>query len=789
MTINVLAHSSGPASGPVSKLTPTESLNAALTYAAHGVPIFPLRGLGYPKSLPEDAKEPWPGSRGHLEATTDERQIRAWVEVAGKMGFAPGWGTPLREGYLVVDVDPKHGGQWPAGYPETLIQHTPSGGLHAIYAVPSGMQWSSKLDTAQHPGVDLKGNGSGYIVLAPSEHPNGGRYAWRNWGFRVAQAPQDLVQRGWVKGTRNPSLSRAHGDQAQALSDEKVEAIAEQVNLAIPDFGKHSFWVAWGGWAFQRGLTSGDVEAVVRQACAWHEEDGRDAGDVEGSVSAAVWSARSGVAQGYTEFQKIAPAALVAELDRVMPSAWAAAREPLERAVALDLEEWERDRKLGATVNRDDPWATIGARKLDLNVEDPPAEAPIEGLPFLKGQVNALTGLASNGKTPTLVSMALAVANGVEWVGRPTRRQRVALLTYEAPGAMKRTLRRMARAVGLGTEGIEVLAVDPGSLAKPGVAQSVRTIVEQLGIGLLVIETYDSAISGLDANAKEFAEPLKWLEVPTCATVVSIHAKKAAAGGAPELSDIAGTGSLGASIKGAIGIHRPDPEDEFTFELNCVRAHAERFKPFRIRFEDVPAPEGEDPDQKWGLRVIVADTPASEQPTEARKLTVREREDQADVKLRDDLAMLGTTWHLLSPSEQDGLSIDKLKGKLHKGRNADVSRQLERVLKALEREGLWLSMPSGMGRWRVYRPVAGSSAERWDLETASARNRFEAQTRAATGQPSGAIAREPYLSVSVPSFLSVSVPSFTSHDTYSGQGGPPHARLAHSRAPSEHAPE
>src|SRR6266571_6481095 len=70
---------------------------AALSYARHGWPVFPLQG-----------KIPYKGTHGHHDATIDEEEIRAmWQEHPGaNIGLATGSAS----GVIVLDIDPRHGG-------------------------------------------------------------------------------------------------------------------------------------------------------------------------------------------------------------------------------------------------------------------------------------------------------------------------------------------------------------------------------------------------------------------------------------------------------------------------------------------------------------------------------------------------------------------------------------------------------------------------------------------------------------------------------------------------------
>ena len=140
----------------------------ALAYAARGWRVFPLIPRG---KLPLIAKDA--GGRGCLDATTDEAQIRRWWDQspAANIGLATG------DFIFALDIDPIHQGDlWleSVTLPETIHQHTGSGGTHYLFSGPVEIPNSAGRIA---PGVDIRGAG-GYIVAPPSVHPNGRRYSW-----------------------------------------------------------------------------------------------------------------------------------------------------------------------------------------------------------------------------------------------------------------------------------------------------------------------------------------------------------------------------------------------------------------------------------------------------------------------------------------------------------------------------------------------------------------------------------------------------------------------------------
>jgi Bifunctional DNA primase/polymerase, N-terminal len=150
---------------------------AAVTYAHQGIPVFPVCG-----------KVPYPRTRGFHDACTDPDVIGWWwrrwpdANVAVPTGAASRW--------IALDIDGRHGGfaslthlkamrdhhlEGEPALPATRIARTGSG-MHMIFQPPSTVLRNT-VEYAGLPGIDVRGEG-GYIVVAPSIHPNGHRYRW-----------------------------------------------------------------------------------------------------------------------------------------------------------------------------------------------------------------------------------------------------------------------------------------------------------------------------------------------------------------------------------------------------------------------------------------------------------------------------------------------------------------------------------------------------------------------------------------------------------------------------------
>jgi hypothetical protein len=150
--------------------THTGFLRAAIGYVQLlNWPVFPLK-----------PKDKTPISKGGFHsATTDIEQITKWWTDHPQANI--GIPTGKASGFVVLDVDPRHGGDESlqelidkyGDLPDTVEAITGGGGRHILFRNQEGI--GNKTNFL--PGLDARGTG-GYIVVSPSLHSSGKRYSW-----------------------------------------------------------------------------------------------------------------------------------------------------------------------------------------------------------------------------------------------------------------------------------------------------------------------------------------------------------------------------------------------------------------------------------------------------------------------------------------------------------------------------------------------------------------------------------------------------------------------------------
>ena len=225
---------------------PKRSLkNTAIDYARLGFWVIPIT----PKKKSPPLIRQWP-----KKATSDEGQIEQWWNQWPDANIAIVTGS--QSGIFVLDIDEKNSGRESlrqlqiehGALPATAKQAT-GNGEHYFFQYIDGIKNSVGRIGA---GIDVRGY-NGYVIAAPSIHPNGRSYRWEIDPDRIAPAPDwllklmrsdkptGLLTGEILEGNRNSTLFREgcrflkEGKSRFDAAAELMKLNYEQCNPPLPD--------------------------------------------------------------------------------------------------------------------------------------------------------------------------------------------------------------------------------------------------------------------------------------------------------------------------------------------------------------------------------------------------------------------------------------------------------------------------------------------------------------------------------------------------------------------------
>lgn len=205
----------------------SEMLDAALSYAEKGLPVFPCNSANK-RPLTE---------HGFEDASVDPETIQAWW--ARWPNAMIGMPTGERTGFWALDVDDPtlFEGQRTVDFPTTRRCDTGKG-YHLLFRFdPSAPVTNAQRHPkkgwpfAELPGAEARGQG-GYVIVPPSVHPSGKRYAWHD-DAPVAHAPDRLV--AIVRKPRSSSKvdgTASHADRDTPYGLAALQAECQSIRVA-----------------------------------------------------------------------------------------------------------------------------------------------------------------------------------------------------------------------------------------------------------------------------------------------------------------------------------------------------------------------------------------------------------------------------------------------------------------------------------------------------------------------------------------------------------------------------
>lgn len=153
-----------------------------------------------------DGKEPIRGTNGHLDATINRKQIKAWWREYPDANI--GIACSSKHGPIVIDIDEAKAHEYDGfkflrkHFPElegqTLTARSRAGRLHLYFSpMLNGSTVKRMIKPFRHKdkkvAIDILGDG-GYVVAPPSVHPDTGKsYRWLN-EVDAAPFPREIVK-------------------------------------------------------------------------------------------------------------------------------------------------------------------------------------------------------------------------------------------------------------------------------------------------------------------------------------------------------------------------------------------------------------------------------------------------------------------------------------------------------------------------------------------------------------------------------------------------------------------
>jgi len=255
---------------------------AALWYAGEKAwRVFPLHTITNGQCSCGKAECGGPGKhprtpKGCLDATDDTATIREWWTrwPDANVGIATG------NGLIVVDIDPRHGGDDTlrdllgsiGGLPDTVECLTGGGGRHIYLSTPADVRNSANV---LGPGVDVRGAG-GYVVAAPSMHASGRAYGWE-----ASSRPEDTdvgqLPEAWIAAmVKRPKLRVVAGGAGDPIPDgQRNEVLFRRgASMRAAGFDQQAIEAALQAENENRCVPSMDpaeVKAIAASVCRYPE--------------------------------------------------------------------------------------------------------------------------------------------------------------------------------------------------------------------------------------------------------------------------------------------------------------------------------------------------------------------------------------------------------------------------------------------------------------------------------------------------------------------------------------
>lgn len=446
-------------------------LEAALDYAGRGWRVFPVQ---------PSTKKPFGGTRGLLEATTDEATIRRWWMrwPAANVAIATG------NGLAVVDEDTYKGGDaGPLSLPPTLTATTPRGGKHMLYSMPEEIR-------AEHTGklgkfVDFQGDGA-YIVAPPSRTPDG-QYAWVN-DMSVQPLPSNVLRTLTRKSEKAPApkpLPTPRRDESDGMY--------------------------WLDKAVSRARGEGRNNAGLWLACQLRDNQ---CSDPEGAMLAYAAEVRDWEAPYYTDGEAMATLRGVLRggprepaRSQSRPNEPTPIRQSANRAHDIPKTIPQTDGANALDGSEDDEQEPRFRFRIDTEVQRMPKPEWLIDKHLVANRLSVVFGEYGSAKSFLTLDWAFCIATGLPWQGKTVQRGPVAYVAGEGIGGMGPRITAWKQQHDWPEEspaGVWMLG-EPAQLLAPRDVIDLRAAIAGLPEipVLVVIDTLARSMAGGDENSAQ----------------------------------------------------------------------------------------------------------------------------------------------------------------------------------------------------------------------------------------------------------------------------------------------
>jgi Bifunctional DNA primase/polymerase, N-terminal/AAA domain/Primase C terminal 1 (PriCT-1) len=476
-------------------------LRAALRAAKRGWLVFPVHGVCGGICSCSDPYCESPGkhprtANGFKDATRDAAQIRdlwtRWPD--SNVGLVTG----AKSGFVVLDVDSRHGGD--ESLEELELEHGPlpngpcvrtGGGQHRLFAHP-GFAVKSKISLRR--GLDFKGEGA-YVVGVSSNHVSGNSYLWAH-GRKPTDVPLPTMP-AWL---------------LELVSERRTKPNRSEER--IPEGARNTTLTSFGGAMRGRGLSEQAIAAALLQENTLRCDPPLPDAEVE-SIARSIGRYPSG-------------------------------DSGIVSAALRDIEAKERK---------------LNFRTAAEIADQTPAETPWVFEPLLAfGALTDMAGkVKQGGKTTFATHLIAKIVTGEPFMDQPTVQTPVVYLTEQPPVSFRATIEKAGL---LGCRELFVLFwTDAIGLPWELVVRAAVAECKRRGARLLVVDTLPQ-FAGLVGDSENSAgdalkaiQPLQQAAAAGIAVLIVRHERKS--GGA--LGDSGrGSSAFAGAVDILISIRRPD---------------------------------------------------------------------------------------------------------------------------------------------------------------------------------------------------------------------------------------